>query len=119
MDPATDSLVGNPHLKYRNRPVGGYASRKEARRAAELKLMEKAGVITHLREQVKFVLIPAQEGERECSYVADFVYHEDSGNGYIWKQVVEDVKSPTSRTKDYIIKRKLMLFVHRIRIRET
>ena len=49
--------------------------------------------------------------ERECAYIADFVYTE---NGKI---VVEDTKG--LRTKDYIIKRKLMLYVHNIRVREV
>jgi hypothetical protein len=121
--------------KYRNRTVGGYASLKEGRRAAELKLLEKAGQIRQLKEQVSFLLIPAQmdkQGkwvERACSYVADFVYDELVNDGKLrdgswrtvphWETVVEDVKSPPSRTPEYVIKRKLMLKVHGIRIRET
>ena len=107
-----------------------FDSRKEARRYQELLLLERAGVILNLKTQVKYVLIPAQyetfarykengqrllDGkkllERECSYIADFVYEE---NG---KEVVEDTKG--IKTKDYIIKRKLMLHVHGIRIREV
>jgi hypothetical protein len=65
---------------------------------------------------VKFELIPAQriDGkvvERACGYVADFVYME---NG---QQVVEDTKG--MRTQEYRLKRKLMLWVHGIRIKET
>ena len=45
-------------------------------------------------------------------YVADFVYLDEQG-----KTVVEDAKGV--RTKDYIIKRKLMLWLHNIRIREV
>ncbi len=97
--------------KYRNKPVGAYASRKEASRAEELQLLLKAGWISELREQVKYELIPKQDGERACSYVADFVYSE---NG---KTVVEDTKG--YRTPEYVIKRKLMLFRHGIRIREV
>ena len=116
--------------KYRSKKitVGGitFDSKKEARRFQELYFMERAGEITDLQRQVKFVLIPAQREpdttgkrggikkgkliERECSYVADFVYNK---NG---KRVVEDTKGV--RTKDYIIKRKLMLLVHGIRINE-
>jgi hypothetical protein len=104
-----------------------YDSKKEARRHAQLLDMERAGEITDLQRQVKFVLIPAQREpdtigsrggvkkgrliERECAYVADFVYNQ---NG---KRVVEDTKGV--RTKDYIIKRKLMLWVHGIRIKEV
>ena len=107
-----------------------FDSRKEARRYQELKLMERAGVIQDLKMQVKYVLIPAQyetverygkSGQRlkdgqkllemECSYIADFVYTE---NG---KEIVEDTKG--IKTKDYIIKRKLMLWIHGIRVREV
>lgn len=103
--------------KYGALRSGGYASRKEHRRATELKLLQRAGEISDLREQVKYVLIPAQrspEGElleRECAYIADFVYCDRAGN-----LVVEDTKG--MRPKEYIIKRKLMLHVHGIRIHE-
>ena len=83
---------------------------KEANRWCELKLLERAGKIQHLQRQVKYALIPKQEGERAVEYIADFVYHEDG------KLVVEDVKG--KKTKDYIIKRKLMLWVHGIKIKE-
>lgn len=99
--------------KYGAKRSGGYASVKEHRRACELKMKQRAGLITDLREQVRYVLIPAQQGERSCSYVADFVYVDvDSG-----QTVVEDTKG--IRTKDYIIKRKLMLWIHGIRIKEV
>ena len=84
---------------------------KEANRWCELKLLERAGRIQHLQRQVKYALIPKQEGERAVEYIADFVYRE---NGSL---VVEDVKG--KKTKDYIIKRKLMLWVHGIKIKET
>lgn len=105
--------------KYRNKKtvVNGisFDSRKEAKRYQELLLLEKAGVITDLKMQVKYVLIPSQriDGkvvERQCTYKADFVYKE---NG---ETIVEDTKG--FRTKEYIIKRKLMLHVHGIRVRE-
>ena len=106
--------------KYKNNPVTRngerFDSAKEARRYGELVLLERAGEIHDLKRQVKFELIPSQKVngrvvERSCSYVADFVY-KDHG-----KTVVEDTKG--FRTKDYIIKRKLMLYVHGIRIREV
>lgn len=106
--------------KYRNRAVtlngDRFDSHKEARRYGELVLLLRAGQISHLERQVKYELIPSQrvDGkvvERACTYVADFVYME---NG---KKVVEDTKG--FRTKDYIIKRKLMLYVHGIRIKEV
>lgn len=94
-----------------------FDSRKEANRYAELKLLLMAKKIINLEMQKKFVLIPSQKidgkvVERECSYVADFVYIDTETS----KTVVEDTKG--FKTKDYIIKRKLMLYVHGIRITE-
>ena len=117
--------------KYHARKVvrGGktFDSAKEARRFGELSLLQRAGEISDLRTQVKYVLIPAQREPdtvgkrggvikgrlfvRECAYIADFVYKR---NGV---EIVEDSKG--MRTKDYIIKRKLMLWVHGIQIKET
>lgn len=107
--------------KYRSKKtvVDGqkFDSKKEANRYQELLLLEKAGVIKNLSRQVKFVLIPSQRDEsgkvveRECSYKADFTYEDGI------KTVVEDVKG--YRTKEYIIKRKLMLYQYGIRIREV
>lgn len=106
--------------KYNNKitEVNGikFHSAKEAKRYQELLLLEKAGAIQELKLQEKFELIPSQRGdngkviERACSYVADFCYKE---NG---EYIVEDTKG--FRTKEYIIKRKLMLKIHGIRIRE-
>lgn len=110
-----------------------FDSKHEYQRYCELKLLERGGVISDLQMQAKFVLIPSQyepdtvkvlksgkekvvKGkliERECSYIADFVYQ------YNGKTVVEDAKSPITRTKEYIIKRKLMLERHNIRIQEV
>lgn len=88
-------------------------SKKEAKRWMELCLLQRAGEISDLKRQVPFELIPKQEGERAVKYIADFVYTERG------KQVVEDVKSLATRKKEsYIIKRKLMLFIHHIRIKE-
>ena len=108
---------GKPNNKYHAQKSGGYASRKEHRRANELRLMQRAGLISNLREQVPYELIPTQRGadgkviERACSYVADFVYTDQHGN-----TIVEDTKG--MRTDVYLIKRKLMLHVHGIRIFE-
>lgn len=121
------------NIKTRTADGIDHDSRKEARRWNELLLLERAGKISGLRRQVKYVLITKQtesferysertgrrlkDGERtiesECSYIADFVY-VDSATG---KTVVEDSKGV--RTKEYRIKKKLMLFVHGIKIRET
>lgn len=108
-----------------------FDSRKEARRWTELTLLLKAGQIKDLQRQVKFVLIPAQyqdvqvtdkKGktktksvlvERECSYIADFMYF-DIDKGII---AVEDTKG--LKTKEYIIKRKLMRYLKNIAITEV
>ena len=76
-----------------------------------LRLLERAGAIKDLKRQVKFELIPKQEGERACYYIADFTYME---NGEL---IVEDCKG--FKTDVYKIKKKLMLMEHGIRIRET
>lgn len=116
------------NLKVRTNDGIMHDSKREARRWVELKLLERAGHIKDLKRQVKFVLIPAQHEqgtigkrggvkkgkliERECSYIADFVYFDNKTE----KTVVEDAKG--MRTKDYIVKRKLMLYIHKIKIRE-
>lgn len=92
-----------------------FDSRKEARRYSELKLLERAGVIRDLRMQEEFVLIPKCGKERPARYHADFSYI-DCETG---KKVVEDVKSRATKTKDYILRRKLMNYVHGIEIREV
>ena len=46
--------------KYNNVKIDGYDSKKEYRRAKELKLLEKKGIITGLQEQVKYELISPQ-----------------------------------------------------------
>lgn len=105
-----------------------FDSKRERDRYCELRLMQMAGKISELRCQVPFRVIPEQRLpdtlgprggrrrgrvlEKACDYVADFVYLDESG-----RTVVEDAKG--CRTKDYIIKRKLMLYVHGIRIQEV
>ena len=117
--------------KYHAQKWHGYDSKREARRASDLRAMQDAGEISDLQEQVVFELIPSQwmcvetvgkKGqkikpqrkcvERACSYVADFVYR-DKETGRL---VVEDAKGV--RTPDYVIKRKLMLYFKDIHIQE-
>ena len=108
-----------------------FDSLKEANRWKELTLLERAGQIQNLKRQVEYLLIPAQFGmvidkngkhkrvclERAVNYVADFTYN--IGEEFI----VEDVKgyrNPSSAVyAKFIIKRKLMLHLYGIRIRET
>lgn len=114
--------------KYRNKSIVidgiKFDSKKEGNAYLELKQKERKGLIKNLQLQVKFELIPSQYlevehfgkkktkcVERPCTYIADFVYEDLNGN-----KVVIDTKG--FKTKDYIIKRKLMLFLHKIQITE-
>ena len=95
-------------------PATGFVfdSKAEFIRWCELRILERAGKISDLKRQVKYELIPKQKGERACTYLADFVYKDSDGN-----TVVEDTKGV--KTDAYRIKKKLMLWVHGIRIKET
>lgn len=107
--------------KYRNKAITidniRFDSIREARRYQELKVMAKAGLITELRLQVPYELIPTQKKygktiAKKISYYADFVYRDRSGN-----LIVEDAKGV--RTEVYKLKKKLMLYVHGIEIQEV
>ena len=118
--------------KYHSRRVYAlgkwFDSQREANRFCELSMLEKRGYISNLKTQVPFELVPAQyepetigkrggvkKGkciEKSVVYYADFVYTEKDG-----ETVVEDSKGV--RTDVYKIKKKLMLHVHGIRIREV
>lgn len=84
-----------------------FDSKKEYQRYLELLDMEENGDICCLQRQVKFELLPKQQGERAVNYIADHVYV------YGKILVVEDVKSKiTKKQTDYIIKRKLFKFMY-------
>lgn len=129
------SIVSNQRAetsKYKNEKTVymgiNFDSQLEANRYAQLVLMQRAGEITDLRRQVEYELIPSQREpdtvgprggikpgkviERAVYYIADFVYKDKQGN-----TVVEDTKGV--KTADYTIKRKLMLYIHKIRIKEV
>ena len=89
-----------------------FDSKREAARWQELQLLERAGEITELERQVEYELIPKQKGERAAKYIADFRYKDHEG-----KTVVEDTKGV--KTPVYILKRKLLLWVHGIRVVEV
>ena len=114
---------------------GVFDSYKEYDRYLQLRLLERCGKIFKLERQVVFTLIPAQyesyerygktgkrlkDGkrcvEKGCKYKADFLYYDDHGN-----RVIEDTKGyKKGAAYDlFCIKRKLMLWVHGIRIKET
>lgn len=91
--------------KYNSVKTNGYASKKENKRAFELRLLERAWKIKNLREQISFLLQESFEyrGEkiRSMNYVADFVYEQDG------ETIVEDTKG--YKTEVYNIKKKLLL----------
>lgn len=126
----------NKYGNYKTKTSDGivHDSQAEAMRWSQLCLMSRAGAIKDLQRQVEYELIPAQREpstevykvgsrkgqpkpgrviEKRVVYRADFVY-TDTATG---QTVVEDVKG--FRTKEYILKRKLMLYVHHIKISEV
>lgn len=92
-----------------------FASKREAARYTELKLLECGNVIRDLRLQPSFEIIPAIEldgkKQRPVRYLADFCYMDEEG-----RTVYEDVKG--HRTKEYILKRKLVKHVFGVEIKE-
>lgn len=122
---------GNKKVEYQGEV---FDSKRECYRYMDLKLLESCGAISDLRRQVVYELIPAQrekstrvykkgrkkgqpiEGkiiEKAVTYVADFVYI-DNATG---KTIVEDCKG--FYTKEYILKRKMLLYLKGIRIKES
>lgn len=123
--PSNRSSRGNKKVTINGKT---FDSMKEARRYSDLRLLEIAGEIRDLKCQVEFLLIPAQyepdtvdakgrvhKGkciERACKYIADFTYYTKDG-----QYVVEDAKG--FREEHYRLKRKMMLYLLKIRIKET
>lgn len=102
--------------KYYAKREGKYASKKEAKRAGELALMQQIGAIRELEEQVRFTLIPKDEMGGAIEYVADFAYLEKQQSG-LWVPITEDVKGV--ETAVYKLKKRLMWKVYGVKIRET
>lgn len=88
-----------------------FDSTKEGGRYLELKMLERAGLITELELQVPYELNPG--GTHSLKYIADFRYRD----GITGQLIVEDTKG--YKAKEYLKKRKLMREVHGIIIRET
>ena len=130
MPPATEKRKN----KLNAEKTGGYASKHEATRAWELKMLQRAGKISNLREQVKFVLVPAiwkeiprtgKRGkilkpkrvcvQRELSYWADFVYEKDG------ETVVEDAKGYRGGAtyRIFVNKKKQMRQIYGIDVKEV
>ena len=127
--PRNDAKGNKLHAE---KTADGYASKHEAARAAELRLMEKAGLISDLKEQVKFVLTPAvweeipQTGkrgqpikpkrrciQREQSYYADFTYHDNKTG----EDVVEDAKGYKGGATYRVFKNKAKLMLDKYGIK--
>lgn len=122
----------NSRRKYKNKvietPDGRFDGKNELQRWLFLKKAENDGIITNLRRQVEFTLLPKQTktklihlktkdkikdvfAEHPVKYIADFVYNKRG------ETIVEDFKG--LKTDVYIIKRKMMLFFHGITIHEV
>lgn len=134
------NMAGNKFgAKKINDPATGFEfdSKAEFTRWCELRILERAGRISSLQRQVEFELIPTQREastevykagpqkglpkpgaliEKNTKYVADFVYRDADG-----QLVVEDTKGcKKGAAYDlFVIKRKLMLFVHGIKVKEV
>lgn len=99
--------------KYRAVRTNGYASKREAKRAWELKLLRDQGAISNLNEQVTYTLLPACEGyTRPLRYIADFTYLDTEGVPHC-----EDSKG--FRTDVYKLKKRLMWQLLGIKVEEV
>jgi len=112
----TRDAVSRIQNKYRNTPVsvadGRFDSKREAKRWADLKLMEQGKEISDLKRQVKFEFHVS--GQHICDYIADATYVRDG------QFTVEDTKSPiTRRNAVYRLKRKLLRALYGLEILET
>lgn len=104
--------------KYRAKKVSldghVFDSRAEARRYAELRLMQKSDDIADLRIHPIFPLVV--NGAKISSYVADFRYYDSCEDRW----VIEDVKSPvTAKPPAFRMKKKLMLALYGIEVKEV
>jgi F0F1-type ATP synthase alpha subunit len=92
--------------------TNGYASKREANRAAELEMLERGKKIANLVKQPRFTLVPDDELGRAIYYVADFRYFDRDKQEW----VIEDVKG--FKTPIYKLKRRLLWSTHRLQITE-
>lgn len=115
--------------KYKNKKVSIngiiFDSQKEASHYWDLWVRQENGEIrdlmpnTETKKKKVFELIPPQKGgkrnELAVKYIPDFYYYDNLKKEW----VVEDVKSEmTRKLPDYVIKRKLMKWVHHIEVTE-
>lgn len=111
---ASPSKYGNVRARLPELPGRTFDSQREAMRAYVLLRLQQEGHVRGLRFQVTYRL--AVNGVPITAYRADFVYEEAAGDGG-WRTVVEDVKGYP--TKEYAIKKRLMLALYQVEIRET
>jgi hypothetical protein len=100
--------------KYRNKKCSylglSFDSQGERDRYIFLKDKQNQGIISELKNQVRFDLCVNKQ--KICSYVADFTYIKDGA------LVVEDYKSTaTAKLSTFVLKKKLMKACHGIEIK--
>ena len=115
--------VTRTRSKYRNVPttVAGirFDSAKEANRYLYLKNLEDIGGIKLLQLQTRWeIYIDGRDGSRRhiANWLSDFDYWTVPTEGRPTEHVVEDTKG--FRTKEYLLKKKLIESIHGIRIQE-
>lgn len=113
--PTYNPILKRSRSKYGNKKVVvdgiKFDSKWESERYLYLKSLEKAGRCRNLELQVRFPIVV--NGEKICTYVADFRYEKEKADGE-WESIVEDAKGV--ETADFKLKKKLMKAVHGIEI---
>jgi len=97
-----------------------FGSLKEARRYQELVLMQAAGIVRNLEPHPAFdlwVLAPNGEVVSVGTYTADAKYDLDVDG--TWQTIVEDTKSPPSRTEAYRLRKRIVEAIYGIRVTEV
>lgn len=105
-----------PVSSVENRTVDGivFDSAKEARRYAELKILQRAGKIADLTPQV--ALDVNIDGKHYCRFTVDFSYREPASADFIYEEVKS---SGTAKDSAYRLRRKAAELFHGIQIREV
>lgn len=115
-------ILGKTNKYHNTKTARGnikFDSKKEAERYDTLLMMEQAHLIRGLKLQPEFTLIEGYktaDGEkvRPTKYVADFSYFDQDGH-----LVIEDVKSPATKTKVYEMKKKMLREKYGYKIEEV
>ena len=110
----------NPKLKRSRSKYGNkktvvdgitFDSKWESQRYLYLKSLEKAGRVQNLQLQPRFII--TVNGQKICTYVADFQYDKETKDGE-WEHIIEDAKGV--ETPEFKLKKKLMKAVHNIEV---